>query len=70
LPIVRLLAAIRALPETVSNLIAARSELIRGSLIGDKKYVVSGMVFDVVHSELVGLADTAPLKRFVRALDC
>ena len=32
LPIVRLLAAIRALPETVSNLIAARSELIRGSL--------------------------------------
>jgi hypothetical protein len=32
LPIVQLLAAIRALPETVSNLIAARPELIRGSL--------------------------------------
>jgi len=33
------------------------------SLIGDKKYVVSGMVFDVVHSELVGLADTAPIEK-------
>jgi hypothetical protein len=32
LPIVQLLAAIRALPETISNLIAARPELIRGSL--------------------------------------
>jgi len=39
LPIVRLLAAIRALPEIVSNLIAARPELIRGSLTQTQIYM-------------------------------
>jgi hypothetical protein len=31
--------------------------------MGDKKYAVSGMVFVVVHSALVGLADTAPIEK-------